>query len=527
MKISDLKIGLRLGLGFGLLNVMMLCMSLIGIVNLSAVGESNERLLGDSWPKAQAASTIDATTRANARYTMEVVLAKDAAELQAIKAKIAINKKTIDDALTLLDQRVHRAEGKALLAQLKTTRSAYVQSFTKVVDTVEAGDKDKAVAILKSETLPLLDNLQRPIQELAALEKNLAEADGNSILTHISQTRLLLVSLGLGGLVVGMGLAYWIARSITVPLHRAVQVAQTVAAGQLDNHIEVTGHDETSELLQALRNMNNSLVNIVTRVRQGTESIATATGQIAAGNIDLSARTEEQASALEQTVASMHQLTSTVKQNFDHGKHASEIAETASKVAVQGGAIVGQVVHTMEAINTSSRKIADIIGVIDGIAFQTNILALNAAVEAARAGEQGRGFAVVASEVRNLASRSASAAKEIKALIETSVHNVSVGCTEVERAGSTMDEIVVSVRRVADIMGDIHRSSAEQTMGIDQINDAMTQMDQVTQSNAALVEEAAAAAASLEQQSQDLVHAVSIFQLSTRGGYQRNLPALT
>jgi methyl-accepting chemotaxis protein len=262
--------------------------------------------------------------------------------------------------------------------------------------------------------------------------------------------------------------------------------------------------------------MNNSLVNIVNQVRSGSEAMATSTHEIADGNMDLSSRTEEQASALEETAAAMEQLASTVKQNFESGKHANQLAETAAQVAAKGGNVVSQVVHTMEAINVSSRKIADIIGVIDGIAFQTNILALNAAVEAARAGEQGRGFAVVASEVRSLAGRSAEAAKEIKTLIGASVGNVSEGCRLVEQAGSTMDEIVVHVRRVADLMREVTVASEEQTSGIEQVNQAVGQMDQVTQQNAALVEEAAAAAQSLEHQAKTLVQVVSVFNLGHR-----------
>ena len=321
-----------------------------------------------------------------------------------------------------------------------------------------------------------------------------------------------MLALGALGLLVGVVLSFGITRSITVPLGRAVKLARTVAGGDLSSHIEVVGNDETSALLQALRDMNHSLNGIVVRVRSRSEAIATATGQIAAGNTDLSARTEEQAAALEQTTASIHELASTIKQNYEYGKNANQIADSAAQVAVKGGEMVTQVVHTMEAINVSSRKIADIIGVIDGIAFQTNILALNAAVEAARAGDQGRGFAVVASEVRSLAGRSATAAKEIKGLIDASVSNVTDGCQQVEQAGATMDEIVVSVRRVADIMNEISMASQDQSDGMEQINQAMTQMDQVTQSNAALVEEATAAAQSLEHQAQGLVDAVSVFK---------------
>jgi methyl-accepting chemotaxis protein len=271
--------------------------------------------------------------------------------------------------------------------------------------------------------------------------------------------------------------------------------------------------------------MNQSLGKIITQVRQSAQSVASASSQIAAGNQDLSGRTEHQASALEQTTASMQELTQTVQRNTDSSRHANQLAESASAVAVRGGTVVAQVVQTMEAINTSSRKIADIIGVIDGIAFQTNILALNAAVEAARAGEQGRGFAVVASEVRSLAGRSASAAREIKQLIGTSVSNVSDGCKLVEQAGSTMDEIVVHVRRVADLMREITSAELNQSAGIDQINQAIQQLDQTTQQNAALVEESAAAAQSLSAQARELAEAVSVFRL-LRGSSSADVPLL-
>ncbi len=522
MKMGDLKIGTRLGLTFGLLIVMMLAMVVVGLLRFGSVADSTTRIVEEDWVKAEAANVINATTRANARRTMELVIATDAAQLQAIKADIAVNKKTIDDALAILDQKVKLPEGKALLARLAQLRGQYVQSFTQVAQRVDAGDREGAVQLLKAETLPALDALQEPINGLVSLQKQLAESDAQAMQADIRSARLILLALGLAGLVVGAVLAWAITLSITRPLRRAVSVAQSVAAGDLSSQIEVSGRDETAELLQALRAMNESLVTIVADVRRGSEAIATATSQIAAGNTDLSSRTEEQASALEQTAASMEELADTVKQNFEHGKHANQIAESASQVAVKGGAVVAQVVQTMEQINTSSRKIADIIGVIGSIAFQTNILALNAAVEAARAGEQGRGFAVVASEVRSLASRSAEAAKEIKGLIEASVSNVTEGCQQVERAGSTMDEIVVSVRRVTDIMGEITLASQDQTSGIDQINQAMGQMDQVTQSNAALVEEAAAAAQSLEHQAQGLVRSIGVFKLG-----QRSEPALT
>ncbi|GAB3361462.1 MULTISPECIES: methyl-accepting chemotaxis protein [Giesbergeria] len=507
------RIGLRLKLGFGILMVMMLLMAAIAILQMSRVAQANSQLVDEDWVKAEATSTIDTLTRANARHTMELVLFADAAHLAQSKAKIAANRQAIDQALATLERLVQGTEGKALLARVQEARGRYVQSFSRVSGLVEAAEHSKALQLLQGETLPTLDALQTEVSALNNLQKQRVDNTGHYVLKEIGTARWLLLAQALAGLVLGTVLSLWITRSIVAPLKRAVQIAQQVAAGNLGSPIEVQGQDETAELLHALREMDEGLSKIVAQVRSGAENMASATRQIAAGNIDLSSRTEEEASALEQTVASMHELTSTVRQNFEHSKTANQIADAASKVAVKGGEVVAQVVNTMDAINVSSRKIADIISVIDGIAFQTNILALNAAVEAARAGEQGRGFAVVASEVRSLAGRAASAAKEIKALIDASVGNVSAGCAHVERAGATMDEIVVNVRRVTDIMGDIAHASEDQSAGIDQINQAMSQMDQVTQSNAALVEQAAAAAQSLEQQAQSLVRAVSVFQL--------------
>ncbi|MBC7858784.1 MAG: cache domain-containing protein [Burkholderiaceae bacterium] len=318
-------------------------------------------------------------------------------------------------------------------------------------------------------------------------------------------------TLGLAALLTGFGIV--IARSISRPLIEAVKLAQTVAAGDLTTSIDAHGDDETGQLMRALNDMNHSLGAIVGRVHSGTDTIATASRQIAAGNLDLSSRTEQQASALEQTASAMEELTSTVQQNAENARQANALAASASSVAVKGGEVVAHVVETMESINASSKKIVDIIAVIDGIAFQTNILALNAAVEAARAGEQGRGFAVVATEVRNLAQRSAAAAREIKSLIGDSVDKVETGSVLVHQAGATMDEIVASVKRVTDIMAEITCASVEQESGIEQINKAIGEMDAVTQQNAALVEEAAAAAESLQDQAGGLAQVVSVFKV--------------
>ena len=514
MKWMDLKIGTRLNAGFGLLIVMMLGMALLGVTRFAQVGAINTRIIERDWVKAEAANTINTTTRANGRRTMELVLATDPSQISTVKAAIEANKKTINDALQTLEQLVYLPEGKLLVGQLIDARKKYVASFSEVAKLMDEGKRDQAIGMLNSETLPALDALQSPINALTALQKKIVEASSAEARNTIDSARTLMVILAVLGLLFGLGLAYAITRSITVPMDEAVHIARTVAEGDLSSRIEVTRKDETGMLLLAFSDMNNSLVRIVTEVRGGADSMATATSQIAAGNMDLSGRTEEQASALEETAASMEELASTVKQNYESGHHAHKLAESAAQVAARGGSVVSDVVHTMEAINTSSAKIADNIGVIDGIAFQTNILALNAAVEAARAGEQGRGFAVVASEVRSLAGRSAEAAKEIKALIGASVTNVGAGCRLVEQAGSTMDEIVVSVRRVADLMREVTTASQDQTSGIEQVNQAVGQMDQVTQQNAALVEQAAAAAQSLEHQAKGLLEVVSFFKLT-------------
>ncbi len=353
-----------------------------------------------------------------------------------------------------------------------------------------------------------------------ALKVDFEKVEADLLVTRVAEAdalrelnRGVIVGGSLLALVLATLLGMWIARSITGPIKQAVLVAQAVAGGDLSLPIDVGSEDEAGQLLAALKEMQQSLATVVANVRQGAQSVSSASGEIAQGTQDLSSRTEQQASALEQTAASMEQLSATVKQNADSARQANQLAVSASAIAAQGGAVVAQVVGTMKGINDASRKIADIIGVIDGIAFQTNILALNAAVEAARAGEQGRGFAVVATEVRSLAGRSAQAAKEIKALIDTSVERVEQGTALVDEAGVTMAEVVGSIRRVTDLMGEISAASNEQSQGVSQVGEAVIQMDQVTQQNAALVEEMAAAAGSLESQAQELVMTVSMFKL--------------
>jgi len=330
------------------------------------------------------------------------------------------------------------------------------------------------------------------------------------------QTRLIVITCILGGVLLGTAALAFIFRSINKPLQLAIMTADHIAEGQLSNDIQIESKDEFGQLLRALQRMDGKLSGMVQDIKRSSESIATASGEIATGNMDLSSRTEQQASSLEEIAASIEELTSTVKQNADNARQANSMAVTASEIATQGGVVVGEVVETMSSINESSKRIVDIINVIDGIAFQTNILALNAAVEAARAGEQGRGFAVVASEVRSLAQRSATAAKEIKFLIDDSVGKVDVGSRLVEKAGGTMSEIVSSIKRVTDIGGEIAAASQEQSIGIEQVNQSVTQMDEVTQQNAALVEEAAAAAQSMQEQASKLAQVVSMFTLHTQ-----------
>ena len=515
MSIADVRVGTRLSLGFGLVLSLIVALVLVGTTRLGGIGEAAAIMIDKDWAKAEAANAINASTRANARRTLELLIAPDKDYRSKVYEHIERNKKAVSEALATLDELIYLPEGKALLAAIKEQRAQYVSNFSKVAQLVEQEQIDEARNFMLGQTLPSLDALQQNVQSLTQLQRKIVTGSGMEVKQSVALSRNLMIGMGMAAVLIGVAFSVWLTRSITRPLNKAVSVAKSVAAGNLANRIEVNSRDETGQMLQALKDMNESLANIVAQVRAGTDTIATASGQIASGNLDLSSRTEQQASSLEETASSMEELTSTVKQNADNARQANTLAQSASDVAGKGGAVVSQVVETMGSINESARKIVDIIGVIDGIAFQTNILALNAAVEAARAGEQGRGFAVVASEVRSLAQRSAAAAKEIKALIGDSVEKVDAGARLVDQAGATMTEIVESVRRVTDIMGEITAASQEQTSGIEQINVAISQMDQVTQQNASLVEEAAAASEALQDQAGKLSGLVGVFQLES------------
>ena len=410
------------------------------------------------------------------------------------------------------------AQARQLVADIDRVEQRYGPVALSIVELALQGKQVEAIAKINDECRPLLTELRQATQAYSELaEARTAELKQDAQDTYLAQKIELIVAC-LVALAAAVVTSWLMARAITVPLGQAVAVANRIAEGDLSNRISVESQDETGQLLRSLELMQRGLVKTVQAVlsHAGGVASASASAQIAQGNLDLSSRTENQASALEETSASMEQLGSTVRQNSDNARQANQLAQSASAIAIKGGEVVAQVVDTMKGINDSSRRIADIIGVIDGIAFQTNILALNASVEAARAGEQGRGFAVVAAEVRSLAVRSAEAAKEIKGLITTSVDRVEQGSLQVDQAGATMSEVVAGIKRVTDIMGEISAASAEQSAGVGQVGEAVMQMDHATQQNAALVEEMAAAATSLRDQAQELVQTVAIFKLGAQ-----------
>ncbi|MCX7276360.1 MAG: methyl-accepting chemotaxis protein [Burkholderiales bacterium] len=520
---SDISITKRLGLGFAFILLLSLTSMLVGISKLNSSAESTqfmlnnpiqtERIISDWYRDIHTSVRRTTAIAKSSDPSLATYFAKDAAEAseRSSKAQKAV------EALMTSD------EEKKLFAAVGEARKTYVTNRDAVSALKKEEKSEEANQLLEQKFVPAGKAYLDALDALMKAQRVKIDLSAQSIASANTQGRNLLIGLGVFGVAFGVGCAWWLSRSIIRPLTQANGAARQVATGDLTGHIEKSGNDEVGQLLSSLQDMQANLVKVVTSVRQGADGVSTASAEIAQGNNDLSARTENQASALEQTAASMEELNSTVKQNADNARQANQLAMSASSVAIQGGEVVNQVVETMKGINDSSQKIADIIGVIDGIAFQTNILALNAAVEAARAGEQGRGFAVVASEVRSLAGRSADAAKEIKNLIHASVERVAQGTALVDRAGTTMTEVVSSIRRVTDIVGEISAASNEQSQGVAQVGEAINQIDQVTQQNAALVEQMAAAAGSLQTQAADLVQVVSQFKLE--GGHMVSAPS--
>ncbi|MBT9507836.1 methyl-accepting chemotaxis protein [Rhodoferax sp.] len=514
-----MKISTRLMLLVGLMSVLLIAVGGLGLRGISAsnaalqtvyedrtvalgqLAEIQRRMLTNGF--LVAAATLDGTPE---------VVAKNGAGVEANIAGITkIWEAYMATQLT--------ADEEQTAKQFAVARGRFVaEGLRPALVALRANDLKEAQRIANVVLPALYGPTFEKMTALIKIQLDEAKAEYGGALSRYDTIRLAsFVSIVLGVLLAGIA-GFYLIRGISRALAQANELSHAIAQGDLTTQVNATGKDEIAELLNSLVEMKDSLTRVVSNVREGSESVATASAEIAQGNNDLSARTEQQASALEETAASMEELSSTVKQNADSARQANQLAMSASTVAIQGGEVVGQVVETMKGINESSRKISDIISVIDGIAFQTNILALNAAVEAARAGEQGRGFAVVASEVRSLAGRSADAAKEIKSLINASVERVEHGTTLVDQAGSTMTEVVTSIRRVTDIMGEISAASNEQALGVAQVGEAVTQMDQATQQNAALVEEMAAAASSLKSQAQDLVGTVAVFKLSPAQG---------
>jgi len=519
LKLTQLRIGARLGAGFALVLALVLVMAVVGVFQLRTINKLNAELgqlsdttaLIDRWKASTALNLSRALTIAKSGYQAETVayvspLMKSTTE--------EINKFQKD-----LETRLADGDFKPLLEAVGEKRKTYVGIRGELGELFKAGKGAEAQPQVDTRLVPAADAYLKSIDALYVAVDGRLDTGSAELAGHGNKAQWLLGLLSLGALAVGAALAWAMTRSITQPLAGAVATAEAIATGDLSRSLPSAGKDEIGELLRALGGMQGHLRETVAGIRASTDSIGTASNEIATGNQDLSARTEQTASNLQQTASSMEQLTGTVKQTADSARTANQLASSASESAAKGGAVVAQVVSTMDEINASSKKIVDIIGVIDGIAFQTNILALNAAVEAARAGEQGRGFAVVASEVRSLAQRSANAAKEIKTLIGASVEKVDSGAKLVQDAGGAMSEIVASVRRVSDIIGEITAAAAEQSDGIGQVNTAVTNLDQMTQQNAALVEESAAAAESLREQAQQLIAAVSSFKLDDTPAY--------
>jgi len=514
MGLSNLSVKARLFLTLGVLAAALL---IVGLLGLSALKRSNadlDNVYGNNLMSAMWINQIAAMSRDNVLTLDEALLSGEAAALARFRQQAESNNTAIQDLWTRYDATPSGPGEKEQAQKLKQSREIYRQVRDSIADDITAGNLDKARARRATELQGPVDSMIAEAEKLTDLQaKFAAEANANAERSYARATTIAWTSIVLGIGIAG-AFGWLLVNSMIAALNTAVRVAERIATGELGQEFQITSRDEFGRLLGALRDMDSKLSEIVGTVRVSSDAVGAAARQISNGNDDLSQRTQEQASALEETASSMEEMTATVKQNADNARQASQLATSARDQADRGGAVVGRAVGAMSEINESSRRIADIIDVIDEIAFQTNLLALNAAVEAARAGEQGRGFAVVATEVRNLAQRSATAAKEIKDLIGDSVDKVKAGTELVDESGRSLEEIVASVKKVADIVAEISAASEEQAAGIDQVNTAVTQMDSATQQNAALVEEASAASKSMEHQAQLLVEKIAFFRLA-------------
>ena len=510
---SGRSLGRRLMLVLAATLLIALAGSGYGAWSLHQVAARTEMLVGDGVATERLVSDWLRNVVVGIRRTTAIAISNDPALADYFAAEAAEATKTTGVMIEQVERLMASPDEKRLYAEIGDVRKGFVTGRDGVSALKKAGDAAGARKVFDATYIPAATKYQQILEKLLDLQRQQIDADGRAMQETNRNAQIALVTFGALAVIVGVMLSVWLTRSITVPIQRAVSVADRIARLDLTEDIEFHDRDETGRLLKALHAMQAALRSLVSQMRSSTDSISTASAEIADGNLDLSSRTEEAAANLQQTAASIEQMNSTVQQSAQSARNADELAGNAARVAAKGGDVMSEVVSPMDVINGASKKIAEIIGVIDGIAFQTNILALNAAVEAARAGEQGRGFAVVATEVRSLARRSADAAKEIKALIGTSVENVEVGSKLVADAGQTMGEIVDSVKRVSTIISEISMAAAEQSQGIGQVNAAVAQLDQVTQQNAALVEESAAAADSLKVQAQQLAATVQRFRL--------------
>ncbi len=511
---NNLKIGQRLAIAFGLVLALLAAITILALVRFTSSAAQTQAMMEVPLTKERLVGDWFANVNAGVRRTGAIARSSDPSLVEFFAEDVKAASKLSGSLQKQIGELLQKEREREVFARIGEARKTFIRVRDEIAALKSEGQADAAITKLAKDFRPAADAYLQGMLALQALQREEIDRLAADLRQENRAGAVWLAALGSTALLLGFVAAWMISRSITRPLQQAVAVAESIAKSDLTQPTQTHRKDELGDLLNALDAMKNSLLGTVTQIRSATDSINTASSEIASGNQDLSARTEQAASNLEETAASMEELTSTVSQSADAARQANQLAESASEVALRGGQVVGQVVTTMEEINHSSKKINDIIGVIDGIAFQTNILALNAAVEAARAGEQGRGFAVVAAEVRNLAQRSAEAAKEIKGLIGTSVDKVDVGSRPVAEAGQTMNEIVGSVQRVTDIIGEITAASSEQNNGIAQVNTAVNQLDQMTQQNAALVEQSAAAAESLRDQAVKLSQVVQVFRLT-------------